>query len=335
MDIKKALINHKSILTIVILAAMFLINILSGGNDYYMSVIVFILIYIIVCNGLDILYGYCGQISMGHAAFYAIGCYGSQLLHQYFNLPIPLCMIIISFFSAAVGALLAYPASKLVFHFLSLSTIAFGEIVYNIALHSPGAITGDAQGLFGDQMTFFGEKITTYSNYFYIVLLCTIILLVLKNFLVSGKTGRAFMAIRENTKAAAGMGVNVRAYKVIAFATSAFYTAFAGALYMHIACWCYPNMFQQKQSVLFVTMLLFGGSGTYVGPIVGPIIVMVITEALRFLEQYQVFVYGCLLLIVIIALPGGVYKAALDLVSSIRNKIMKKKKLEKRGDQVA
>lgn len=73
MDIKKALINHKSILTIVILAAMFLINILSGGNDYYMSVIVFILIYIIVCNGLDILYGYCGQISMGHAAFYAIG----------------------------------------------------------------------------------------------------------------------------------------------------------------------------------------------------------------------------------------------------------------------
>mgnify|MGYP002863842572 CR=1 FL=1 len=110
--------------------------------------------------------------------------------------------------AAAVGALLAVPASKLVFHFLSLSTIAFGEIVYQLLVHSPGAITGDFKGIYSTQMTFFGQAFS-YRNFFYFALICAFIFLLAKFFLVNSKTGRAFTAIRENSHAANGMGVDM------------------------------------------------------------------------------------------------------------------------------
>ncbi|MCR4707014.1 MAG: branched-chain amino acid ABC transporter permease [Clostridiales bacterium] len=319
-DLTKQEKQKKMLPVLVILVLTVLLPFVLG--EYQLMLCCTIFYYIIAVSGLDILFGYSGQISLGHAAFYAIGAYGSALMHNYWHLPVFVTMILASIIATGIGALLAVPASKLVFHFLSLSTIAFGEIVYQLLVHSPGMITGDFKGIYSTQMTFFGQEFS-YRNYFFFALICAVVFLLAKFFLVNSKTGRAFTAIRENSHAANGMGINVRRYKVMAFATSAFYTAFAGAMYMHLVGFVHPDTFVKKQSVLFLTMLLFGGTGTMFGPIIGVISVELLIESLRSLQEMQGFVYGVLLLIVIVALPGGLYGGLRDIYAFVMRKLGK------------
>ena len=203
------------------------------------------------------------------------------------------------------------------FHFLSLSTIAFAEIVYTILLNSPGKITGNAVGLFTDPVNLLGFKISGSTRFYFFALAVVIVFLIAKTMLIKSRIGRAWIAIRENPVAANGMGINVTQYKVYAFATSAFFTGFAGGLYAHFVGYIGPDTFALKQSVMFITMLLFGGTNTLVGPIIGTITVMILNEGLRSLEQYQMLVYGVLLLAVIVAIPGGIYGWAQDIQKKI------------------
>lgn len=301
---KKSLIQ-----TIVVLIALlfpFLANATMSSPTYIIQIGCFILIYIIAVSGLDILFGYCGQISMGHAGFFAIGAYGSALLTDYLGLHVLISALIACVVAALVAVIIAYPASKLKFHFLSLATIAFGEIMYTLLSASPGEITGNFRGYFPAKMILFGIDFSAnYTYYFYLVFVIVVICLIVKQCLVKSRTGRAFIAIRENVTAANGMGINVRKYKVMAFCTSAFFVALSGALYGHFVNYISPGLFMFDQSVMFVTMLLFGGSGTLWGPIVGVATVQIINEFLRYLGEYQTLFYGVFLLVVILFMPGG------------------------------
>jgi branched-chain amino acid transport system permease protein len=321
--------NQKNIIWKLLVAALLLLlPFLLSGSEYLILVACFILIYVIAVSGLDIVFGYCGQISLGHAAFYALGAYGSALLHKHFGIPILFTMILSAVIATVVGALLAYPASKLVFHFLSLSTVAFGEIVYLLISHSPNNITGNFNGLFSKYISIFGYTIDTKTKFYYFGLICVAIFLLAKTYLVNSKIGRAFIAIRENTHAADGMGINVRLYKVMAFATSAFYTAFAGSMYMHLVRYVHPDSFMQKQSVMFLTMLLFGGTGSLMGPIVGSVSVLLVNELLRSLQNYQMFIYGILLLIVIVLIPGGLYGEICNLIDNLKSRMNNREGVE-------
>ncbi len=293
------------------------------GFSYGVLVLCFTTIYVIAVSGLDVNFGYCGQISMGHAAYFCIGAYGSAMLHQYFGIPVAFTMIIAAVLAAAMGALVAFPASKLVFHFLSLSTIAFAEIVYTLVLNSPGNITGNAVGMFTDSINLFGFTLKSNVAFYYFGLIMCALFLLVKYLLVNSRVGRAWVAIRENEDAADGMGVNVVKYKVIAFALSAFYTGFAGAMYAHLVKYIGPDTFTMKQSVMFITMMLFGGTGSIVGPIIGSAFILFITESLRAFEQYQMLIFGILLLIVVLAFPGGIYGVLKDFVKKIRSKGVK------------
>ena len=288
--------------------------------QYLILVACFIEIYAIGVSGLDVLFGYSGQISMGHAAFFAIGAYGSVLINKYFDIPVFFTMFIGAALGGIIGAILAWPASKLVFHFLSLATIAFGEIVYGLLIHSPGRITGNSVGLYTNSVSIFGFELNTYTRFFYFGLVLLVIFLLAKKLLIDSRTGRAFIAIRENTHAADGMGINVRKYKIIAFALSGVYMAFAGAMYAHLTRYISPDTFTNKQSVMFITMLLFGGTGSLFGPIVGCITLMSITELLRSAQNYMTLIYSILMLLVIVALPGGLYGMVKDIVVNRRAK---------------
>lgn len=290
------------------------------GMSYQITICCFIMIFLIAVSGLDIVFGYCGQISMGHAAFYAIGAYGSALMSDYLQLPILLTMILAAAIAAAVGALLAYPASKLVFHFLSLATIAFGEIVYQLILQSPGGITGDAVGYPVGNIILFGFRFNNYFRFYFLALFFVVLFMIAKGNLVKSRVGRAFIAIRENSHAAEGMGINVRKYKIIAFSTSAFFTAFAGSMYAHSVGYISPDTFTNKQSVMFITMLLFGGTASKQGPVIGAIAVLLLNETLRRMENLQMLIYGILLLIVIMLLPGGIY----GMIKDIFNKYLRR-----------
>jgi len=297
----------KSVSKILLAILLLLVPLLLRNFNYGILICGFIGIYIIAISGLDLVFGYCGQISMGHAAFFAIGAYGSALLHKYLHLPILFTMVIAAVIATLIGALLACPASKLVFHFLSLATVAFGEIVYQLVAQSPGGITGNFTGFYTDSINLLGFKINTNARFYYFALICVCIFLLMKHRLVKSKEGRAFLAIRENSHAADGMGIDVKRYKVIAFATSAFYTAFAGSMYAHYVRFISPETFSNRQSVMFLTMLLFGGTASLSGPIMGAAAVLLLNEGLRFAERYQMLIYGFMLLVVILLMPGGIY----------------------------
>lgn len=319
-NLKDKVTNKSNIWMLILLAACFIVPAFFANSAYIILVLCFVLIYIIAVSGLDINFGYCGQISMGHAAYYAIGAYGSGMLHNYLGIPVLLSMLIAAIIGAGIGALIAYPASKLVFHFLSLSTIAFGEIVYVLISHSPNNITGNYVGLFSSSVNLLGFELNTNIKFFYFGLICVILFLVAKTFIVNSKIGRAFVAVRENTHAAEGMGINVRKYKVISFAMSAFYTAFAGAMYLHLVGYIHPDTFMRRQSTQFITMLLFGGTASLQGPIIGAVSVLLLTEVLRPLEDYTMLIYGVLMLIVIVAMPGGISGTVSDLVDKVKGK---------------
>ncbi len=314
--------NNKLITSIAVAAILLLLPIILSvtGNSYSILVLGFIIIYVIAVSGLDVNFGYCGQISMGHAAYYCIGAYGSVMLHHYFGIPVIITMILASILAAVLGAIVAFPASKLVFHFLSLSTIAFAEIVYTLVLNSPGKITGNAVGMFTDPINIFGYTLRSNTAFYYFGLVVCAVFLLVKWFLVKSKIGRAWIAIRENEDAAEGMGVNVVKYKVMAFAFSAFYTGFAGAMYAHLVNYIGPDTFTMKQSVMFITMMLFGGTGSILGPIIGSMFILLMTESLRVLEQYQMLVFGVILLAVVLAFPGGILGVVKDVIKKIKLK---------------
>lgn len=318
------------LLTAIILGVFPFILRLITGTQYLVMISCIALVYIIALAGFDMLFGYSGQVSMGQAAFFTIGAYTTVMLNNYFSIPLIVTIPLGAILACALGALLAYPASKLKFHFLSLATIAFAEVIYNFVMASPGNFTGGFRGAYA--ISIFGN----YTMWYFFLLVIAVLTLLVKWSLMNSRVGRAFMAIRENTHAADGMGVNVRKYKIQAFMLSSFFTGLAGALYAHLIGYISPEISKQKQSALFLTMLLFGGMGNMWGPVVGVITLEIMLEVIRPLQEYQLLIYGVLMLVVILALPGGLYGAALRTVANLKEKKAEKAALaaaaEKEGD---
>lgn len=263
-------------------------------------------ISIIVISGLDILFGYSGQISLGHAGFYCIGAYTSAILSRNLGMPVFITIFLGGFLAMLVAILLALPAVKLVHHFLALVTISFGELIYLFVSQARGLTEGYTGMNFIPKPKIGNFIFESNTSYFYIIYAMLVLLLFLKRRLIDSRTGRALIAIREDAHAANGMGINVTKYKTMAFAISALYTGLAGALYAHLIGFISPESFSANQSTLFLTMLLFGGMGNFWGPIIGSIALVVLSEFLQKLGSYQMLVYGVILLVIIVYIPGGI-----------------------------
>jgi branched-chain amino acid transport system permease protein len=321
---KSKFLNKKRIGYIVLIALLILVplmmenNIIFSPSKYFYVLLCLIGIYTIATSGLDILFGYTGQISFGHAGFFCIGAYGSVLLtHGKWGLgkaigvtlPPIISIFIVALFAAAVGALLAIPASKLVFHFLSLLTIAFNQLIYLVANNFSWLTNGSVGITSVPAITVFGISFSTIKSkfmFYYLVLFFAVALLIIKTHIIDSRVGRGFIAIRENRLAANGCGVNVAKYKTISFAISAFYVGFAGALYAHMIGFISPDTFVQNTSVIFITMLLFGGSGNLFGPVLGAAVITFIQEGLQSLADYRMLIYGVILLLIICFQPQGI-----------------------------
>ena len=325
VNTKKTVITNIALLAAVIIVALFF-----HGRSYIFSVANFILIYIISTAGLDLLFGYSGQISLGHAGFYCIGAYTTALLSINTGIHPLITMLIGAIFAAIVGIILAFPAAKLKYHFLSLVTIAFGEMVYLLSVTSPGDITNGFSGVYGiPVINLFGISFKSNYNYFFLLLFFVVIFLFVKWRIVHSKIGRAFVAIRDNTTAANGMGINVRYYRVMAFAISAFYTAFAGGLYAHMIRFISPEVFTQDNiSIPMITMVLFGGFGTQWGPVIGAIVVTIINELLQAAGTYRMIIYGCFVVIVLLFMPRGI----MSFVNDVSGKIGRRAAAAKEGE---
>lgn len=293
----------------------------SSQKSYYALIAAFCGIYAIGITGLDILFGYTGQISFGHAAFFAVGAYSSAILSVRHGITPFISIAIGIVLSILAGFIISFPASRLVKHFLALLTIAFGQIVYLI-LNSASDFTGGGTGIGGIPDINLGF-ITIQSNLQYAVYIWILVALafLVKSNIIRSRVGYAFLAIKENSTAANGLGINTRNYKMLAFAISAAYMGLAGGLYAHLVGFISPDTFNSTQSILFMTMLLFGGICTFVGPIFGAIVLIIIKECLQSFSNYQTLIYGIFLLAILFYFPSGVvgiYKKISDKVAGMR-----------------
>ncbi len=275
-----------------------------GDNAYLMLILSLSGMFVIATVGLDLLFGYSGQISIGQAAFYAVGAYTSAILTTKLGISVWLGMLAGGILATVFAAIVALPICKLVHMFLALVTIGIGELTHQAIINLPD-LTGSFTGVRAIPMPRIGSYVFNVSSYYYIVLAFVILALFVKQRIVDSRIGRAFIAIRENTDAANAMGINVTYYKVVAFACSAAFTGIAGALYAHYIGFISPESFTLDTSVLFLTAVLCGGMGTFVGPIIGAIVITVINEAIQVLGAYQMLVYGIFIVVAVIYVPEG------------------------------
>ena len=277
-----------------------------GFSQYIMRIFIMIGIYSMLALGLNILTGYTGLVSLGHAGFYAIGAYTASLLSLKLGANFFVAAIGGAMMAAICGLLVSLPTLRLKGTYLSIVTLGFGEIVKMILINWD-KVTNGTLGLKSiPRPSIFGLKLTLANNgMYYLMLVLVALITLLCVLLIKSKIGRAFMSIKEDELAAIMMGIKTTRYKALAFAISAFITGITGAFYASMIGFIEPNSFTFDISTLIISIVIFGGMGTIRGMFLGSAILIAFPEAFRFLMDYRFVVYGLVLVLMMRFRPQG------------------------------
>lgn len=287
-----------------ILAALIVLPWLVGGYGVYLLSLT--AVYTLVAVGLNLLTGLTGQISLGHAAFFAIGAYGTGLLAQRAGIPMPLALLLAGLLSAAVGALAALPALRLRNLYLAIATLGLGTVVQK-TLFEWRSVTGGGGGLTLAPPHVAGIAIGNGIGLYYVVLLLAAAGLWAASNLVRGRSGRAMRLLRESEVAAGTLGIPVAQAKVTAFALSAFYAAIAGGLYGYVVGYVSPEGFGIALSISFISMIVIGGLGSSGGPVLGAAFYVLLPEVFSRFKDAPGLVFGIALMLTMVFLPDGLW----------------------------
>ncbi len=274
-------------------------------NLYHIQVMIFIGIYTILTLSLNLLNGYVGLLSIGHAAFYGIGAYASAKLVMTAGLPFPLAMLGAGAVAGLIGYLIAKPTLRLSGIYMTLATLGFNMIFFLI-LQNWMSFTNGPLGIMDiPPPNIFGYEIETRVQYYYLVFFLVLLTVVSMHRLMTCRFGRALVSIRENELAAEAMGVHTTRYKIQAFVLAAFYAGIAGSFYAHFVKYISPDSFYIYESFILLAMLAFGGQGNLIGPVVGAAVLIIIPEIFRFLQEYRMLVYGGVLITMMLVRRQG------------------------------
>ncbi|WP_422445007.1 branched-chain amino acid ABC transporter permease [Thermoanaerobacterium sp. DL9XJH110] len=293
-------------------------------NDYYLQILTVIGINIILAVSLNLISGYTGQLSLGHATFMGLGAYSATLLVLKLHLPFLVALILGAAVAAVFGFIIGVPTLRLKGDYLAIATLGFGEIMRNIILNLK--ITGGPMGLRGI------PKVTNI----YIVVIAVVLTIFSLNRIMNSRVGKSFIAIREDELAAEAMGINTTRFKILAFVLGAFYAGIAGGLYAFLFRYINPNIFGFMKSIEILCMVVLGGMGNTYGAILGAGIITVLPEFLRSISpavsQYRMVFYGILLVIMMIVRPQGIMGQT-DVSVFKGSGIFKRKTVEKGGQE--
>lgn len=286
----------------VFVASLCVFPVISGGYTLY--VVSLTLIHIILAIGLNITLGYAGQVSLCHASFFGMGAYIMALLLARgwsFWAILPFSGFVACFFGIIIG----FPALKWKDHYLALITLAVNIITYLVTMQET-EITGGPTGISGVARPSIGPlQLSSDTSFYYLILFFTILAVLFSVWIIKSKWGRAFKAIGLNPLAASAHGVNVRQYKLLAFAVGAFYAGIAGALFAPLLRYVSPDSFTFVASIEFLIMLVIGGIGRIEGPIIGAVIITVGPELLRMAESVYLIIYSLLVILILIFMRKG------------------------------
>jgi ABC-type branched-subunit amino acid transport system ATPase component/ABC-type branched-subunit amino acid transport system permease subunit len=282
----------KSFLVLAIAAAALLPTL--WPNPYYIHLMVVIGIYAILLLGLDIVVGYVGEVSLGHAALFGIGSYTAGVLHFKLGAPFLLAVPASILVTGLFGAVLALPALRVSGPYLAMVTLAFGTII-QILINEMDFLTNGPLGLSVRKPIWFGHQITG-TDYYYIVLVALVVTLLVIQRILKSHLGRAFEALHDSPIASDCMGVSVYGYKVYAFVLSAGIAGLAGSLYTYSEEYISPSTYNFELTILFLLAVIMGGRKTRSGPILGAIIVVMLPNVLSDIDLFRQISIGIALI---------------------------------------
>lgn len=268
---------------------------ISAGllNQYYQINLASICINIILAVSLNLINGFTGQLSLGHAGFMAVGAYASVIMTNYMELPFIVGIAAACLAAALAGFIIGVPTLRLRGDYLAIATLGFGEII-RVVLQNIDYVGGPA-GIMGI------SKMTTWPWLFASVV---VTLVVIVN-LINSSYGRAIISVREDEIAAELMGVNTTKYKVLAFVVGAMFAGLAGALYAHYFYIIKPETFNFLKSFDILVMVVLGGLGSTTGAVIAAIFITVLTAALQSFPAIRMILYAVILIMVMIYRPQG------------------------------
>ncbi|MFT3803019.1 MAG: branched-chain amino acid ABC transporter permease [Burkholderiaceae bacterium] len=287
-----------------------------GISEYYQTQFTLVFISSIVGFGLMLLTGFTGQMSMGHAAFLAIGAYTEAVLQAQgwpFVLSAPAGMLL----AGLTGLVIGVPALRLTGIYLAIATLAFGFCVEEI-LARWESVTGGNSGLMVSSLKLLTEPLPAGVPFYYLCLFCVVAVAVLSANLLRSPTGRAFIAIRDSEVSAQSMGVNLARFKTTSFAISAAMTGLAGALYAHQIMFISPEQFTLMVSIEFLMMIVIGGLGSLHGAVFGAIFLIMLPQGISVAKDYlpavlaeqtglKMVIFGLIMIVFVLFEPQGLY----------------------------
>lgn len=280
-------------------------------DDYYLDILLNVGINITLAVSLNLVNGHTGQFSLGHAAFMAVGAYGSAIMTLQLGSSLAwmgagpaflMALIVGGLCAGACGWLVGVPSLRLRGDYLAIVTLGFNEIIRVVLQNTSG------DGMFGGALGLKG--IPTITTFFWVFSIAAVATYVVTS-MVRSTWGRGFLAVRDDEIAASAMGVPTVKYKVTAFVTGAFFAGLAGGLYAHLRSTISPEGFNFLKSVDIVVMVILGGMGSTAGVIVAAVVLTILNEYLRDFEQYRMIVFSLLLILMMILRPQGLLPAGL------------------------
>ncbi len=268
------------------------------------------LLYGLLALSLTLVAGTAGQVSLGHAALLAIGAYVSALLATDLGWPTGVTILLGGLGTAVIGTLLVYPAFRMTGHYVSITTLAIGEIVALVILNWTG-LTGGSMGLAGiPPLSLFGYEFDSAESVYWLCLGIVAALALLQVRLLASHLGRSWRAVRDDEVAARSYGLNPQRYKAMAFAFGGFGAGVSGAISAHLFSYINYETFGSSVSILALTIVILGGLGNVSGALLGSVLLVALPEVFRGLAEYRVLIYGVVLLLLIRFRPQGLLGAA-------------------------
>jgi branched-chain amino acid transport system permease protein len=283
------------------LAALLVLPLFVSNYGYF--ILATTMVYALVALSLNVLIGMAGQISIGHAGFWALGAYASAIAMERFGVPFVLAVLLAGAVAAAFGALVALPALRVSGHYLAIATLAFALVVQQV-LFEWESVTGGRQGLAVPRPSLGAELESDFSYYYFLLALFLLAAWMVRN-LRRSFTGRSFMALRMSAVAAQCAGISRARHIILAFAISAFLTGVSGALYGSLIGRLSTETFSLTASLSFLTMAVIGGLGREAGALLGALFLALAPEVLRELKDAEMVVYGLILVLCMQFLPNG------------------------------
>ncbi|MBW2523579.1 MAG: branched-chain amino acid ABC transporter permease [Deltaproteobacteria bacterium] len=289
-------------LAVAFVAALVLYAQLLAG-DFAVFLLMNVALFVVAAIGLNLLVGYTGQISLGHAAFLALGAYTHVILYSKGG-PLPVTILAGAVVAGAFGLLVGVPALRLKGPYLAIATLGF-QVTVDQVLGRWDSVTGGRMGLGVPYPEIAGVSLASPRTYAMICLAAAVLVVIATVNLTRSRVGRAFVALRDNETAAEAMGVGLASYKTLAFALSAFITGLAGALYAHLFDRINPSTFSLLMSIELLVMVLVGGLGSVLGSVLGATLLVLLPHAFASYRDYQSILVGVILVAVLLFEPMG------------------------------